>query len=432
MLRHDKIELRVTGWRFEGSVIAVNDALRSLSRIHEIGDTGYQPIFRRFSEDVGRGNVEIRLITHSRRTHPLFGGSIRVTSNAISRSQGSGTFDIELNLNLNPTRFLNYQRITRAESDELQQFQISGEQLFNRTNRVIDGLSYRQREKSLDNSDNLIFGPWENIANSGQWPRLVNDYLSAVLYQIEHEFRHAASGISNLQFNVGSMDYNFRNVEAYIDLAMPDEMNSINFTERFQAALQSYGRRLRINDFEVQGIERTEALSRQFRIGLGVGRELAIYAKTDKRVRFEIRLDLTACQEILHPPNSRRSHTTRSRRILHNWISYRVPDESARLLNNFWAHLRRSTEVSNINTPAYLLLGQISEICGSYTRIILTSLVHANGIAISPNSRSLRRVIRQLTERGILERVGNSTTNFCLTRRYQRAVEGLASLGDVP
>ena len=295
MARQDKIEILISLGRLIGndsdddiwSVRAFLDHLgvppRGCSNAHDYGQ-----IFNRPQET--RGEFEDQPIrTRSIRTArnrcsgendeflppPLFGGKLII--HRPHRLESYWTF--ELLLSLNPTRFIRHQRLPRTA-----QLQANQSQSFQYT--------FSRREVSREQMDEfpLITGDnWisdDRIRQFFSGPRFWQDHLRTyifgsiqrVLSDIDRAANRAEIDLEPIQRN----QFNLRLVETYWEFYSDNPSGTVN---SFRQLLDSF------STAPPQATTRSISLeenSTVFLVPLPRAAQLRIYAKTNRRIRFEV------------------------------------------------------------------------------------------------------------------------------------------------
>jgi hypothetical protein len=428
----DKIEIVVSGWSVDGTDRQIEEFAGDLNQTENHENPAFGWIFNAATNSRSSGTYSVNI--RATGSAPIFAGRMR-----LMRSTGTtGDWDtrhryiIDLNLKLNPTRFANYQALEYGDNEVLR-LALSAPEIRRRSHREHPNPNlsrFRTREAALYPCDNYVWGPWENAAYL-QRNELLQVYIDSALGCINRQIRHSADA-TGASFSNNDARYNLRNAEAYIDFCLNVPMHPIQFVESLYGALSSYGRRTRIHNFDAHRLEREGGIARHIVFETRNGQQIAVYAKTDQRVRFEVKIDLTQCAGILDDQGRRRVHTTPSLSDLRNWLSIRVPHASAMELNLLFEHLRQTSEVAEIQAPSYLFLGRLAEICGPHTRTILSGLMIDQSIRLERRNSRFAYIVRRLVEECVLERSGRPHNQvYRLTPEYREAIDRLRRLDSI-
>lgn len=215
---------------------------------------------------------------------PLFGGKMRLVQESSPSSRYGAVYTARLNLNLNLCRFLHYNTptIRRLPNSRVG---IHAD--------LAERINSQGDEDSLDGTDNWVprghyrFLSWERVDFA------LNTYISRVSEAIKQELARAAwegsiSAAENSGFLTGVRDEQKYKLN-YCEIAweyLDDQ--PIRRVEDLLPILRMYARdSVEVNEYRVT--EAGEGFSRGVIIRLGSGNQLSVYAKTNRRLRFELR-----------------------------------------------------------------------------------------------------------------------------------------------
>lgn len=339
--------------------------------------------------------------------------------------------------NVNPTRFVRYQdpNVLRSHLADL----LTPDLFSTRDNQNGD-------EFALDGADNWIpereAAIWKSFTSDRNWPARLTDYFSAVETAMRDEMSRRAElssldGSGTLYFTASDEPWKLRRVETYWEFANDGGPELLEMIDRAMRSFCSlpYVRRA----FEGSGLnpERTRQRLTPNEIAItgtaAPGIRVVAYAKTNRRIRFEVRYDA----ENLRP----RSHLlTLMRRV--NGVPgmvralQRLSEDAAEVMNVFLNHLERvlTDAVVPWQYSATDFLFDVTKRCNDAAdaQVIVRLLVSEGAVsrtdALTPSIDALRRA-------GILERTANrqgqQSAIFIPTPAYRAAVNYLSEIADV-
>jgi hypothetical protein len=339
--------------------------------------------------------------------------------------------------NLNPTRFVRYQdpNILRSHLANM----LTPDLFSTRDNGDGD-------EIALDGADNWIpqreAAIWRSFTSDRNWPARLTDYFSAVETAMRGEMNRRAQlssvdGTGTLYFTASDEPWILRRVETYWEFANdggPELLETIDRAMRSFCAL-SYVRRA----FEGSGLnpERTRQRLTPNEIAItgtaAPGIRVVVYAKTNRRIRFEVRHD-----ENNLSPRSPLKRLMRSVNGVPGMLRALrlLSEDAAEVLNVFLNHLERvlTDAVVPWQYSATDFLFDVTKRCRDAVaaQVIVRLLVSEGGVSrtdeLTPSIDALRRA-------GILERAANrqgrQSATFIPTPAYRAAVDYLAEIADV-
>ena len=445
-LRQDRITLLVGDWQIEGQ------------------QTNIRGFFNRICSSGGRSNIPqdelgwiflrpeggindaykflIRTNTSSTAgSPPLFSGHLRVITRSVSnRASARGIIRkaLQVSLNINPTRFAFYQSAQANSHDDPNNWSPS---LNMRRRRLIElredselRVRVRYRRDTLDGADNLITARHAEVFDDESWNVLLSAYINEVIEVINNEFLRAAA-LSDVEFDFNTVRrqrqlrrmlplFTLTECETYAEFQPPEGRNGIELVDNLFTYLTQY-RRHRVDEYDVNS-NSSESLEAAKSITLWIanGVKLKIYAKTLRRVRFEIRFSLSDCSNLLHEDESSR-RTTQEEEELIFWILY-LNQHAARFLQNLFSFLEARMNMDEYSIP-YLLPLRIGQSIphASIADGILSSLIRNGSITLRRTRDRYRRWISLLVDEGILQPVEgnrNSCLTYTVTPEYQTSL----------
>lgn len=373
-----------------------------------MGPTGerYGRLFRRYT---GRQRYELVvretpiLLSEGLFERPLFSGVLKIL-----KSRNSPKSVGYMSLRLNPTRFLRYQKLRSVLTGGLPELRAWKPTLFANYSDPPD-----REEFEFDGNDNWIAPVIYKRAGSARLSLpLFKKYLNGVFDTVNAEIARAGRMVSsNPTFAESVM--NLRSSEIYWEFA---DANPVTTASRIFQSLgtisdeQSW-RKYR-GRYRAQG---KQSVIYGYKLASGIW--LYIYAKTNERIRFEIRYDLTKAAKIIGG-----KHTCKNRTELTRYVENLRKDAATRL-KDFFAFLRAEMLPSKFPVPATAFVSRIISVVNNYQMAlpILEKLVHEKGIPVSANS-PFKRYLRRLTKENILACHRNV---YRLTREYRDAARSL-------
>jgi hypothetical protein len=363
--------------------------------------------------------AETKLAGSARLFPPLFGGECRLKSWLPDETC------LGLRIELNPTRFARHQYA-------------GGIRGLGSTIEPTRALIFRQQpikstvggEYPLDapDADNWIPSSprFQRLNSNRRWNGLLKKYVRGVFRCIRAEIQRAASVNFNAVSKPTDRSYRLRRVETYWEFSSPDPIKTVrdvypllkSFTER-EVQRRQYPLVRRGEDLKQH--HNSPVIS----VLVQGGVELVIYAKTNKRIRFEVRhnLDVKKTLNRNHPVVA-----VSSREGLFPLFD-EVRKDAAKVLNNVFRHMQSkgSYPSDSLSTGRFLLdfIRALDGLRGADA--LLSMLIHNDKIIMDANTREQ---VKALREAGILEAVPrNNRRANVLTDKYRKAVSLLGIRG---
>jgi hypothetical protein len=339
--------------------------------------------------------------------------------------------------NLNPTRFVRYQNPNILRSGNAN---VLTPDLFGKYQIGVDG------ELAFDGSDNWIpehpAAIWQAFTGKGQWPQRLTDYFSAVETAMRGEMnrRGRLSSVDNtgtLSFTPSHEPWVLRRVETYWEFANDSGAELIELVDRAMRSfcalpyVQREFVRPRRDPEHARERETPNAIVLSSTIAPGT--RLVVYAKTNRRMRFEVRHDREHLRH--NDPVERAMRSVNGVTGMVNALQL-ISEEAADVLNTFLNHLERTLSDAVIPwqasaTDFLFKVAQHSKTAAA-NQVIVRSLMTEGAVsrtdALTPTIDALRRA-------GVLERVANrqrsQSVTFAPTPAYRAAVDYLAEMADV-
>ena len=414
--RQDKIELTLGRWFFNPADEEQHEQfLWNLSR----GGVGAPIAPSWFAHPTGRA-FERRLAVRNggsgrgRRVGvPLLAGHLlsRRTP-ASSPSYPLGTRFLQFDGAINPTRYVNHQQHRPWAHQNPDAWQLNPPSL---ETRLV--LSRIGEEIVLDGSDNVLLSRFAHIF-AGQWERHINRYWNGLRGALHAQIEWAAqnSGLS-MEF---VPQLTIRSVETYWEYRVEDAVSWVAEAEPRIAAL-GRASEARTRDYPSGDIGAdAQVNSRRILARLRAGTNLRVYAKTNKRVRFEIVHNLLENRHIV----SERNRQGSTFEILPSCLlecTHVAADELSRCLATIVDEGTQTSEQMSLIQLVHRVVR-----CGrneqevNDTETVLSILASQGYVALSVQS-NLRIPIQRLVDAGILQRIAPRHPHFHFSDIYRAA-----------
>ncbi len=306
---------------------------------------------------------------------------------------------------MNPTRFVAHQLSRRFVGRRFEEWPLLQPLLA--TRNVSLGTP---SEFVLDGTDNVLLTPASQaFGRSEAWPIQVESYLSAVRNMLSSTVAEAAVGAGGV-LGRPSEYVNLYEAETYWEFAADDPTGLVRNLEAplFEWAQKPQSRRFAqsagslTTDFENN--------SRQLSVQVQSGVRLRVYAKTSRRVRFEIIHDLRQNAR----PIGR--HTSEDFGALSRWLDA-LRQDAAAALNLVFDHIEQRSVLPPDGWSTAALVRHVCEVCGRDAEAILALLIGNGWLRVGVHDPVRGHVIG-LVGAGVLERTG---ATYTVRPPYQRA-----------
>lgn len=418
--RHDKISLKMEIGTIRGTTAQI-DSLR-----HDLGNPSHDPNLTRdylFCAPQQRGMmrppVELRKRPFPRQgisfPPPLFAGELAFGGYVGADERVSV---LTLYLDANPTRLARFQPVPRDREQE--EMILSGDA----------APSSPQGEFSLDGKDNwLLAGEQDAWHTPARWTEHIQDCFPAIRGAVFDELLNArdATGGGIPHPDEGSV---LESCETYWEF---ESDNPIAHVREMLPLLADFGSNQSATEYRPPRSVRASvdgncpSLSIEVRAGVF----LRIYAKTNRRVRFEVCYDLTKNAAPLKRALPDGSGTTQARTAGNDAqlvaLLLMLRPNAARIVNRALAHMsaKNSLAPSHVNETMLLLkIGRIVK--NDAVAVPIAELLRTRG-AIAPDGlpREMQNAIRKLKEGGVLRfnadtGVNEPTTDYAHAVRILR------------
>lgn len=366
--------------------------------------------------------------SNSDEVKPLIAGEVRLRPLHNSEHGNDGVFfTIKVTLYLNPTRFAQHHAV-----------RIRGH-LFNEIENLQDdvllatspsGRNLLQAEEIvLDRKDNVLLSRRTQAVSSPQfWPYLLRYYWQNVVDFLETSFAGELDDMTALG-RPRSWCMNLKNVETYFEFYHDDAVYAL---QQIKNSLRAFGRRNYENAFlpldqggEVHPMfrEGRRDNSPSFSIQLTNSVKAVVYAKTNKRIRLEIRHRLNG--ENSSAALLGGAHTHEDHQQLYPWLETLAIDATTRG-NSILGYIGRHNWERVSQRPLYTFLARIVDACEDQAQydLLLSSLINNDTIHV-PRGDELLPIISSLLNQGILQRTNPHAQTFSIHPQYQETLQQL-------
>lgn len=407
--KQDKIELNIGTWVFEGNIGTLDELANRLFQAvnfhrDQYGNRYRFQIFNRGVRGRGYQRTVNFIATGEPRFpigRPLIQGQLKLRFDGLS----SCCF-AETRLTINPTRALSQtgsRTIFRAETNDAD----------------YESAMFRQRalprpidEFPLRASDNYI---WDmrliRTMRGERWLRFLWAYLRGVDAFVQENFRRAFEA-EDISFR-HNPTYNLKKVETYWEFQHRDPIWIMGQIAPIFLALGKAGRLTEYDIRQDQELFPTYEINQNsplVRFDATNNISLKAYAKTNRRVRFEVEIK-----------SGRRRHTSGSLSDIVRMIEVNA-EEAAERMNYAIGNVLRVIEGELEQAPPYELMEEIfnSTSNSEERRLLLSQLVVRGGVN-RISGQPINAAVDTLRSRGVIERTAPRSPSHLLVPRFHRA-----------
>lgn len=428
----DHAEVVIGDWPVCGSAIRVVQFIRAIPEITAFTSRrGEVPTFTspRHSPDGHWIEAELSRgrpgnITYQ--TRPIVGGTLNVAKGAgrVPRTTPDEYVRLGLDAHLNMNHFLRAQEV-RPRS------RLDRPRLVSPLATAIEGAhAAYAAEFCLTDDMNVLIGPDRHYRYVLSKPAEDHfmDYLRLTETFLTNGLRETASS-----YGV-SVDhapyYSLRKIEFVWEFTHP---NPIRFVEGLDVPMRALGSQCRRHRALVRGERfgvRQDSLS--ISAELSAGCNLIVYAKTNERIRFEVRLDSDAIGAMLRKGRGDASRTTHRRDDLHQMIAI-LREAATERMQAALAMLDHQRVPPAGDVTAMQLCSEVGRILQD-DGLALTVLetLRMRGSLASAQRSTLKGAVDHLQAAGILRRSAPRSRVFVPTDRYVPAVSELRRMATKP
>lgn len=423
--RQDRIQFILPLGELWGSTDAIDDFRSWLSATDAMleGSTNEtRCIFNRPNQrNTQRFPQRIRRRPHFRNGEvlpfPIFAGELRYSRYYRRNREEITRTVLTLVVNCNPTRFARFTMPSPEFGSDTAPLGITAPEC--------------DSEFSLDGKDNWILrGEQDAACSAGEWPHHVLGYLESIRRLVLAEIQWAVyeSGVEFYPNGEGSGERALLTLNKVETLWEFEHENPIALVATLHELLANFSIESTARQFasrQATSSDGHEGNAPFVTLKIRAGVTLKFYAKTNRRIRFEVEHDLLANRRIL--ANSQRLQD------LHQ-LSQCLPilaDNAAATLNRAFAHMRRLVAVGlgEIN-EAHLLLRIARLACNESIALLIVELLRSRGAVAPDNSVApLRLSLSDLSRNGVLS-FNRATGLYEPTELYRSAVRRLQNRKD--
>lgn len=407
--REDKIELSLGTFTVQATTEEMDAIRHAISVppeiVREHGDPdeiqSFGWVFNRPNAPLGRRNpLQVRtrslpmLSDADSRERPLFGGHWVVRGGGSGPDGQPRPYFSELQLSLNPLRFVRNQRIPRGNPSNAP---VPPPNLCE-----VPGAGMSPGEFSLDGETNWI--PDTPIFRAFASPARWDGHLRRYIRGITDAFRSELNRVANSQLIHPGFSENFRlrRVETAWEFAVTEPTELVMSLAPFLTSYKGRGAETRLYPPMIGRIENALSIT----IPLRQGVSLRVYAKTNRRIRFEIIHEEMNIRELLGEPpleQGQVSHQPRPHEQIIDCLSA-IRARAAVDLNTVFRYLRRRSAVSSSAFSPLRFLVSVATVLNDeeLTHTILSLLVHNGIVASRRASPELVQALNALASAGIL------------------------------
>jgi len=322
-------------------------------------------------------------------------------------------------LQLNPTRYLAYQPVSTGPVSDWPQPVL----YVNRRNpRTVEEFPLGSAEEDRFR-DNVLFDEETSDYFSGRnWQHHVSRYWAAVRECLDYRMNMAARSAGIAIHNSCSLA--LREVETYWEFQADNPISLVYDLIRYIRRLGA-----NVSDRHWPAGYRTAGRDRNspsVKALLRPGVTLNVYAKTSRRVRFEVRHDFRERDLPLRGDGQVERNSSNPHRLRH-WLKYCAQDAAIEL-NNVFAYIERQEQAAErsprLGERPYSLLMHISR---STTNELLAKtileLLTENGVIDLSDNSPLQRAVQYLQRKEVVERVRRHSRTVRLRPEYQTALQ---------
>lgn len=355
---------------------------------------------------------------------PLFSGRCFIRRRVESREQALKSALVNLTLELNPTRFVVHQ--WPQDSTKRQGVNLLKHQL---PYGVGAEYALDLGSDGRKPSDNWLPDKPHFVRHSQgkAWRGMLKAYLDVVFKAIGSEFKTAAKLATLSAPESGGRQYKLNSVETYWEFSSLDPIKLVYdlvplvaaFGER-ENSLRHYPK-IRRRD-ELKHHHNSPVLSILVRDGVS----LVIYAKTNRRVRFEVRHDLKR----LKPPLGGIAAKVAKRRELLPLFDA-LSEDAAKVVNSLLSFMRGKKSYSGASVSPLGFLAKFASVTQGMAGAngLLSMLIHNGRLVMDAG---IREAVLALREAGLIVSIPrNNRRAHEIAPKYRKAVE-LLKKADLP
>lgn len=341
---------------------------------------------------------------------PLFGGWLDIAENAGERS----CWNLE--------SFLRHQRFPSPASRLLRNCRRFPFDLYRRDVPLLE-----HGEFALIEADNWIPASrlWGMFASSRFWQRHLSRYVEGAIEMLQADIRRAA-GHANVRIQPPCANpFNVRMVETYWEFYSPNPLATVR---QLQPLLESFSAsNVQPQDYPIEVTHENLQNSRRVALQTRVGETLKIYAKTNRRIRFEITHRLSSRSPYRLPEGG---HTFAGIEGVLGLLA-RLAAIAGERVNEVIRHFRLQASTPENQNSVLAFICAVQSCCDDEdTSLDLIQILANNGSLVVGRGIPLRSVFREELERLVAARILlRSNRRYSVAPQYCEALSQLHDAG---
>jgi len=319
-------------------------------------------------------------------------------------------------LNLNLTRFVRYQKI-RALA-------LKGSKALYQWEPILfadQKASAEPEEFQLGENDNWITPSSHRRVTRPAWSSpILRKYVFGTFRSIFHEFERTA-GVLETELEFDQLPINLKKAECYWEFSDPTPVTTINRLLQPLGTITEDATE-RVFNYNSSRKRQDQTISYGYKLARGVW--LHIYAKTNRRVRFEVRYDFSESAKMLEG-----KHTCVG---VEGYFSFleKLRADAADRLSKFLDMIRLESEPPQYSLPVTEFLLKFVEAVKrpNMVRLLLQQFINEKGVRVVDNS-PLKKYLHKLNYAGVVFCRSNV---YRLQPQYRNAAKILETLDLIP
>ncbi|TSA41071.1 MAG: hypothetical protein D4R57_01065 [Verrucomicrobiales bacterium] len=352
---------------------------------------------------------------------PLFSGMLKIRNPFPPDS----TWTLDAQLSLNPTRFIRHQQFPRPISRLLQERPRFAHVFYDAQSlHNVD----EEFEFALIDADNWLPDNrlWSLFASPRFWQRHLHSYLTGTVAEVRDDLHRAAEHAHVRIERSAEAPFSLLYVENYWEFYSDDPIGTVLALHPLltsYAAAPVNGWDLPIKKVESDGHEN----SRRLLLQTQVGETLKIYAKTNRRVRFEVKHTLNGIRPFRIPTGG---HTFATIEGLLLFVGS-LASISAERVNAVLRHFRLQSSAPDGQHTVLKLIGEVqSAVQDPEKAFALLQILTSNGsLVVGPGNQLggiFRAELARLVRQGVLR---SSNRRYSVTPSYRQALKNMQESG---
>jgi len=424
----DHAEVVVGDWPVRGTAAQVLRFEDAIKEVYAVTNSGVAvPVFGATKRSNDGRWIEAELSSGRRgnvayQTRPIVGGKLNQAKGTgrVPRHTPGEHVRLGLDAHLNIYRFLMAQIVRRKS-------RLDRPRLESPLATALDGAPIADgTEYCLTDDMNLVLGParlYRYVLSKSAEDhfmdclRLIENFMTTELQETAESY---SVSVNHAPY------YGLRKIEFVWEFSHP---NPIRFVEGLDVPMRALGPQSRRHRALVRGESlRVKQDSLSISAELSAGCDLIVYAKTNERIRFEVRLDRDAITAMLRRARGDASRTARNHDDLRQMIAI-LREVATKRMQSALAMLDRQQVPPASDVTALRLCAEVGHILqdAALAHTVLETLRMRRSLA-SPLHSTMRDAVDRLIEANVLRRSAARSPVFVPTDRYVRAVEELRGM----